>query len=365
MTRVLLDGRKARDFGIGRYVLGLLHALARRGEFELSAVVLPGDAGLLPAGVASLVSGAGHYTFGELVAVRNAIRKAAPDLFHAPHYVVPLFPPRATVVTIHDLMHLQRAEHASLAKRTYAASMLRRAVGLAARIVTVSEATRRDLVAFDPRAEAKTVVIPNGVDERFRPDIPAAERDRVRRAHRLESPFILFLGNDKPHKNLEGLLDAFVPVTWSDEELRLVLAGGSPEGTFARRVWIAERKLSGRVLDLGIVPDADVPALIGEARALVQPSFTEGFGLPVLEAQAVGTPVGCSDRGGLREAAGDAALFFDPTRPPAIAAALQELLHDEGLRARLREAGLKRTGVLTWDRVAERTSALYQEVVAG
>jgi glycosyltransferase involved in cell wall biosynthesis len=365
VIRVLLDARKARDFGIGRHVLGLLGALARRGEFELQAVVLPGDAELVPRGVQPLVSEAGHYSVGELVALRNLIRAAKPDLFHAPHYVVPLFPPKATVVTIHDLMHLNRPEHATPLKRVYARTMLRRVVRLASRIVAVSEATRRELVDFDPRADGKTTVVPNGVDDRFRPDIPAAERERVRRVHRVEGPFVLFLGNDKPHKNLEGLLDSFAALTKSSEEVRLVLAGGSPERAASRRERIAERELSGRVLDLGIVPDADVPALLAEARALVQPSFTEGFGLPVLEAQAVGTPVGCSDGGGLREAAGDAALFFDPTRPPAIAAALKELIRDEQLRARLREAGLKHSAAFTWDRVAERTSALYREVLAG
>ena len=94
MTHVLLDARKARDFGIGRYVLGLLRALARRGDLALSAVVFPEDVGLLPTGVTPVLSTAGHYTAGELLSVRGAILRARPDLFHAPHYVVPLAPLR-------------------------------------------------------------------------------------------------------------------------------------------------------------------------------------------------------------------------------------------------------------------------------
>jgi len=361
--RVLLDARKARDFGIGRYVIGLISALARAGEFQLSAIVRPADAELLPRNVTPLFSGAGAYSAAELFAVRRAIARAKPGLFHAPHYVIPLFPPKTTVVTIHDLMHLSRPEHATLPKRAYATAMLRRAVRLAARIVTVSEATRRELVSFDPRAQEKALVIPNGVDERFRPDISAAERDRVRRAHRVKGPFMLFLGNDKPHKNLEGLLDAFRAVMKTNEEVRLVLAGGSSDRAGARGLRIAERKLSAHILDLGIVPDADVPALLAEARALVQPSFTEGFGLPVLEAQAVGTPVACSNRGGLPEAAGDAAVFFDPEDRPAIVTAIQRVLGDEGLRASLRSKGLARAPAFTWERVAEKTSAVYREVL--
>ena len=310
-----------------------------------------------------LVSGAAPYSAAELFAVRSAIARAKPALFHAPHYVVPLFPPAATVVTIHDLMHLSRPEHASMPKRAYATAMLRRAVRLAARIITVSEATRRELVAFDPRAEGKTVVIPDGVDGRFHPEIPAAERDRVRRAHRVKGPYVLFLGNDKPHKNLEGLLDAFGAVRKVDEEVRLVLAGGSSGRAGARGIRIAERRLSTHVLDLGIVPDEDVPGLLAEARALVLPSFTEGFGLPVLEAQAVGTPAACSNRGGLPEAAGDAAVFFDPEDRPAFVTALQRVLGDEELRASLRSKGLARVPAFTWERVAERTAAVYREVL--
>ena len=363
MTLVLFDARKARDFGIGRYVVGLITALARAGEFELTAIVRPADAGLLPGSVTPLESTAVPYSAAELFAVRRVIARTRPGLFHAPHYVVPLFPPAGTLVTIHDLMHLSRPEHDSLPKRTYATAMLRRAVRLAARVVAVSEATRRELIAFDPRAEGKTVVIPNGVDDRFRPDIPEAERDRVRSAHRVEGPYVLFLGNDKPHKNLEGLLDAFAEVAGTNKEIRLVLAGGSSGRALARRARIAGSEMSTRVLNLGIVPDTDVPALVAEARLLIQPSFTEGFGLPVLEAQAVGTPVACSDRGGLPEAAGDAAMFFDPESVPEIAEAIRRLLGDEELRAFLRSKGLARTPGFTWGRVAEKTSAVYRELL--
>ncbi|HQR66621.1 MAG TPA: glycosyltransferase, partial [Thermoanaerobaculia bacterium] len=218
MTKVLLDARKARDFGIGRYVLGLLGGLARRGEFDLSAVVFPGDAGLLPAGVTPLLSTAGHYTAGELVAVRGAIARGKPDLFHAPHYVVPLFPPRATVVTIHDLMHRTRPEHATLPKRAYASWMLRRAARLSARIITVSGAVRREVAEAFPSAAAKLVVVPNGVGPEFRAGAPAAAG----------TPYLLFLGNDKPHKNLDGLLEAFSLLRAAHPELRPLLAGVPP-----------------------------------------------------------------------------------------------------------------------------------------
>ena len=110
-TRVLVDARKARDFGIGSYIRGLLGALTRQERWDLLATVHPGDDVLLPPGVAPVACDARHYSVAELFAVRGAIARLRPAVFHAPHYVVPVSPPAATVVTIHDLMHLTRPEH--------------------------------------------------------------------------------------------------------------------------------------------------------------------------------------------------------------------------------------------------------------
>lgn len=356
--RVLIDARKARDFGIGTYVLGLLGGLARLDRFELVALVRPGDEGLFSDTLRTVPSAAPHYSLRELVAVRQAIGAVAPDVFHAPHYVVPLFPPRATIVTVHDLMHLDRPEHASPAKRIYARTMLRRAVGAAAGMIAVSADTRRELIALDPRAEAMTEVILNGVDERFLAVAPA-DAARMRARH---GSYLLFLGNDKPHKNLDGLLDAFArarPVG-----VTLVLAGGAETRRPARRAAIEARGLGTAVVDLGVVPSEDVPPLVAGARALALPSFAEGFGLPVLEAQAAGTPVVCSDRGGLPEAAGGAALLVDPGDPAALAAALTRIVGDEELRARLSSDGRRNTAGRTWAHVAVLTAALYERALA-
>ena len=256
--RVLLDARKARDFGIGTYIRGLLGGLAGLDRFALQALVLPGDETLFPTGVTTTACAAAHYSFGELVAVRRAISAAKPDLFHAPHYVVPLFPPRATVVTIHDLMHLTRPEHATPAKRAYARWMIGRALRLSARVIAVSEATKKEILAFGPSLGGKVEVIPNGVREEF----------FGREEKNAGAPYLLFLGNDKPHKNLDGLLAAFARLRVSFPSLSLVLAGVAPGRVRAEGVHA-----------LGFVPDADVPALVAGARALVLPSFAEGFGL--------------------------------------------------------------------------------------
>jgi alpha-1,3-rhamnosyl/mannosyltransferase len=366
-ARILIDARKAADFGIGRYIVGLLGGLCRLDELELFAVARPEDLGLFPAEVTPVLSRAPHYSLSELTAVRYAIWKVQPDVFHAPHYVVPFWPPRATVVTVHDLMHLNRPEHASWAKTLYARTMVRRAVRSAARMIAGSAATLRELAAvdsFDARALARSRVISYGIDDRFSPRIDELERARVRSAHRLPGPYLLFLGNDKPHKNWQGLLTAFALYAGRvPSPYRLVLAGGSRETAGERRREIEARGLGGLVDDLGRVPDEDVPGLLVEARALALPSFTEGYGLPVVEAQSCGTPVVCSDRGGLAEAAGDAALIVDPESSEDMAAGLARILDDEPLRARLVALGLERSRELSWDSVARKTTEVYGEVL--
>ena len=355
--RVALDARKLRDFGIGTYVRGLLGAAAAAGDHDVVAIVRPGDEALLPAGVEARACGAPGYSVSELLEVRRAVAAARPDVFHAPHYVVPLLPPRATVVTIHDLIHLQRPEHATAA--------LWRALNSARVVLTVSEAVRNDLASFAPRHAAKVRVVPNGVEARFLEPVPESETERVRRAFGLDAPYVLFLGNDKPHKNLAALLAAFAALSRAGLPHRLVLAGGAAERLGDRRAAAASAGVAERVVDLGVLPDADVLPLLAGASALAMPSFLEGFGLPVLEAQAVGTPVACSPRGGLAEAAGDAALFAQPDDPAALANALGRLLTDAELASRLSARGRERARAYTWEAAYGNVAAAWRDASEG
>jgi len=359
--RVALDARKLRDFGIGAYVRGLLGAAAAAGGHDLVALVRPGDEPLLPAGVEAVRCDAAGYSLHELVAVRRALGRARCDVFHAPHYVVPLFPPRATVVTIHDLIHLERPEHGSPPKRLYATAMLRRALRGARVVLTVSEAVRRDLAALAPAHARKVRAVPNGVEPRFLAAVPAAEVDRVRRGAGLDAPWVLFLGNDKPHKNLPALFAAFAQVAAAGLPHRLVLAGGAGERRASRRAAAEAAGVGDRLVDLGVVEEGDVAPLLAGASALVMPSFLEGFGLPVLEAQAVGTPVACSDRGGLPEAAGEAALVVPLEDPDALPRALLRILSEPELAARLSALGRERARAFTWEAAFERVAAAWRD----
>jgi len=363
--RVALDARKLRDFGIGTYVRGLMGAAAADGRFELAALVRRGDEAHLPEGVAPVRCDAAEYGLAEPLAVRRALARARFDVFHAPHYVVPAFPPRATVVTVHDLIHLRRPEHATIAKRLYATGMLRRALRAARAVLTVSEAVRRDLAAFAPAHAGKVRVVPNGVEGRFLEPVAPADVDRVRRAAGLEAPYVLFLGNDKPHKNLEGLLAAFAAVPRAGLPHRLVLAGGAAARAAARRAAAEAAGVADRTVDLGVLPEADVVPLLAGASALVLPSFLEGFGLPVLEAQAVGTPVVCSDRGGLPEAAGDAALVVPLEESAALPGAILRLLSEPDLAALLSAKGRERARAFTWAAALEGVAAAWRDAAEG
>ena len=243
------------------------------------------------------------------------------------------------VVTVHDVQHHEMPEMFGRGERWFRGWAYDEAARRADVVVTISEHARSGLVRNVGVPAERIVVIPHGVDHgRFRPDGPA--RDDL-------GDYVLYPANLWPHKNHARLLEAWRE---TDPALTLVLTGA----TFGR-------ELEGeRVRHLGHVPAADLPALYRGARALVFPSLFEGFGLPVLEAMASGTPVASSDRGPLRELCGDAALTFDPEDPAAIAAAVTAVTRDEELRARLREAGLRRAAGFTWSRCAEDHLQAYE-----
>jgi glycosyltransferase involved in cell wall biosynthesis len=331
--RVGIDARKIADFGIGTYIRGLLGGLVSLNTKDEYVAFAPADAPI-PPGVGHVVVDAPHYSMRELVVVGRAADRAKLDLFHAPHYVVP-FTRVPLVVTIHDLIHLHQPARNPLAP-LYARTMIRRALRNSRRVLTVTNAVKaqleRELHATD------VVVTPNGV---FLP--PTANRQPPTRSH------FLYAGNDKPHKNVDTLIEAFATV----RDARLVLAG-APFDRFRGR---------DRVDARGFVSDDELSALYRGAIALVMPSLEEGFGLPALEAMAHGTAVITSNDAALVEVTGDAALHVDARDARALAEAMQRVAGDEELRARLGANGAARARLFTWTRCAEITRGAYEEAL--
>jgi len=286
-----------------------------------------------------------------------------PDVLFIPAHVLPLHHPRRSVVTIHDLGYLRYPEAHTRRQRVY----LRWSTGWnahrSAHLLVDSEATKADLVArYRVPPEKMTVVYP-GWDETLRPLTDAAALAAVRARYGLEQPYILHVGTLQPRKNLVRLVEAFARMR--DADIQLVLAG--KKGWLAEPIFrkVEELRLGDAVRFPGYVEDADLSALLSGAACFAFPSLHEGFGFPVLEAQACGTPVVASNISSVPEVAGDAALLVDPHDTEALAAALGRVLHDEVLRADLIKGGFANVQRFSWRRCAEQTLAVLERVGRG
>jgi glycosyltransferase involved in cell wall biosynthesis len=286
------------------------------------------------------------------------------DVLFAPNFVPPPTASRRLVVTIHDLAFRLQPETAPLATRRWL-TRLDRAVRQAAVIVTPSQATRRDLLELYPVDPDRVTVINHGIEsDRFSP-APHEEVERIRRRHGIDGPYVLFLGGLEPRKNLPAVVRA-----WSrrSDQVGLVIAGASvpwnPEGRteLERTLRALPASVRDRVTMTGYVGHPDKVALLTGARAMVFPSLYEGFGFPILEAMAVGTPVVTSDVSSMPEVAGDAAILVDPHDEDAIVEGLERVLTDDRLVERLREAGRARAGAFDWDEAARAHAAVFHRV---
>jgi len=365
-VRVAIDARKMFDGGIGTYIRGVLGALAGAHPRDAwTALVDPSDAGRVrwPGVVREEPVRAGKYGLAEHFAVPAAARRAGAELFHAPHYTLPLGWAGPSVVTIHDLIHIRFPRFHPPGAALYA----RFVAGFAARkadvVIADSEATRRDVIELVGAPRDKVRVVPLGVGHGIQ-RVDAMEGARFRHERKLPAGFVLYVGARKRHKNLELLLRAWAAMR-ANERPPLVLSG---------RAWAAGHPLAALAVALGVEgcvhfadelrDDHELSCLYMCASLLVQPSLAEGFGLPPLEAMACGTPVLASDAGSLPEVLGDAAELLPPRDPEAWAAAVPRLLSDASRRAEMVERGLERAAQFTWERTAAATYAIYEEALA-
>ncbi|MBN1177582.1 MAG: glycosyltransferase family 4 protein [Anaerolineae bacterium] len=274
------------------------------------------------------------------------------DLFYSPDFVLPPTLPRTrTLLTVHDLSFLHYPDHFVPKLVQYLSRVVPRSVARADRVLADSEATRRDLIALLDVPPEKVALLYSGVDACFRPQSEPGERERLAEHHGLDArPYILSVGTLQPRKNYVGLIRAFARLERRD--VQLVIAGG--RGWLYEDVLAEAARHADRVAVLGFVDDAELPALYRGAALFAFPSFYEGFGLPVLEAMACGTPVVCSNASSVPEVAGDAALLVDPHDEDALAAALARALDDEALRAGMVERGLAQAARFSWERAARQ-----------
>ena len=272
--------------------------------------------------------------------------------------------PRRTVVTFHDamLLKLQARElptdaYPWFTMRGHSLSLA--AIRRVARVIAASESSRADLLRLGGCPPERVRVVPHAVSGLFRPPVePRADNGKVPSDRPVR---ILHVGHCGPYKNIEAILRSIPPVSRRLGHRVVFTKVGGPF-TKDQRAMIARLGIQEQVQHLGMVPLADLPRAYVEADILLMPSLYEGFGLPALEAMACGTPVITSNQGSLPEVVGDAGLLVEPQDIEGIAAAVERVLTDAVLRAKLRRRGLERARIFTWERTARETLAVYEEI---
>lgn len=374
--RVILDGRLIlpRMTGVGRYLLGLCQGLAALGHAQSIELWLQSD---LPSNHPVWELGKNGFilkrvryphmsVYGQLRLPLDLLR-ASPDLLHYPHFDLPWLTPGRIVVTLHDLKYVAHPEFFPRFSRLRSMVIRLMAMGALHRaqlVIMDSASTAGDAQRLLKASPQKLRVVPLGVERHFFSLPDAKEDEKLLRRYKLNQPYILFVGERRPHKNLRGLLQAFAILQrMSPLPCQLAIVG-QPYAPYREPEQIAESlSIADRVRFLEHVPDLELPGLYRAASAFALLSYYEGFGLPVLEAMASQTPVVVSDRASLPEVAGDAAWIVPPDDPEQVAQALFAAMFDESLRCERIQRGLARACQFTWEDTARLTYQIYQEAL--
>jgi alpha-1,3-rhamnosyl/mannosyltransferase len=349
-VRLAIDCREfvpGRVTGIGRFLGGILEEIVRNRP-RIATIAMAGQTTMIPVAAPQVFV---HRLprrptlYLDQALLPRALRETKATVFFSPYYKAPLAAPCPTVVTIHDLIPVTFPAYTrgwrqgfAIAFRLWATLLGRRATA----VVTDSEYSKREVADRLGIPAARIHVMPIGVGREFHPDHqPEDIRSTVAR-YGIGGPYLLAVGNFLPHKNLSRLVEAHALLPTSERARMALVLAGSPAGHGPAHT--PDRRTFARdgVIMPGFIAPEDLPRLYAGAPALVCASLAEGFGLPVVEAMACGTPVACARAGALPEVAGDAALYFDPTSAADMAAALRRITADETLRGTLRAHGLSR-----------------------
>jgi len=386
-----LDARTATDHfpGIGRYVVNLAQAMMPLLSKDDRLILLADPAQPSPWDLTALAGERvqvvdvplSPFFLRQQWVVPRLLRSLGANVYHSPYYLMPYWPGVPAVVTVYDLIPLLFPQRVSPTARLLFRWMTALALRAASCVIVISQATRRDLLTLYHLLPQKVTAIPLAADGGFNP-LPPTEVERVRCKYSLPEDYLLYLGINKPHKNLVRLIDAFSRITRRPEpfvpgpkdqgpveghhasRFTLVIAGAWDSRYPEPRQRAQALGLENVVRFLGPVPEADLPALYSGATLFVFPSLYEGFGLPVLEAMACGTPVVCSNTSSLPEIVGQAALTFDPLDVEEMAAKIEQVLRNEALREEMREKGLRQAARFSWERTAQETLKVYKEAAS-
>ncbi|MBN1217541.1 MAG: glycosyltransferase family 4 protein [Anaerolineae bacterium] len=285
------------------------------------------------------------------------------DLFHQPDFVLPpVKPGTRTIVTVHDLSFVRQPDSTMPGMAAHLNTWVPRSVKRADHVIAVSEATRQDLIELYQTPPEKITTLYHGVSDEFSPVKDPGELAAVRQKYGLKDrPFIFSVGTIQPRKNYRRLIQALAQI---DGALTLVIAGS--KGWYYQDIFaeVTRQGLEKRVHFLGFVADEDLPALYSTASLFVLPSLYEGFGLPLLEAMACGTPVITSNQSSLPEVVGEAGVLVNPYDVDTLANSMSQVLNDTNLQQHLIEAGQIQAKKFTWEKMATELLELYHQVLA-
>lgn len=369
--RIGVDARLINEKGLGRYIKNLLVQLAKiDSKNEYFIFLLKDDYHSLkfPENFQKVLVNFRWYTLKEQTEFPKILKSLNLDILHVPHFNVPVFYSGNIVVTIHDLIHQHiDTKHASthnilvykLKKFGYR-QVFKKAVIKSKKIITVSKFVKDQLEKEWNISNSRVEVTYEGVDDNFTEAVIKSSRvrqDKILKELGIRQPFLFYVGNAHPHKNIEGLISAFLEIRKSYQYIQLVLAGD--DNFFWPRL---KRKYKHQdIIFTGKITDEQLAVIYKNAQAFVTASLEEGFGLPLLEAFTAHCPVVSSSRGSLPEIGGDAAVYFDPTNMEEMISKITQVLNSDKLRQALIEKADKRVKYFSWEKMAKETLKIYQQ----
>ncbi len=359
--------------GIGRYTYELVKNLEQNKKAAQNEYVLflnePEFTKYTPTkpNFKKVLADAPHYSLKEQTKFLKILNEQNLDLMHFTHFNAPIRYKKPFVVTIHDLTHtlFPGRKMRAIPYRIAYKKVMKNAVKKAQNIIAVSENTKNDIIKHHKIKPEKIHTIYEGANKEFhqlKPAELAKQTENLKKKYNITKPFLLYTGVHRYHKNLPRLIKAFSFIAHKNKDLQLVITG-KPDPLYPEAEQATKQfHLENRVILPGLVPEDELIALYNLAEAYVFPSLYEGFGLPVLEAFACGTPVIASDVSSIPEVAGkNNALFFDPYDPKDISTKIRTLLKTPSLQNDLRQKGLARVKAFSWQKMAKEILSLYNK----
>ena len=366
LVKIIIDARTATPHfpGIGRYTSNLIEALTSfHGQISIHVIKNQTQVhSYASQSYSSTITKTSVFSLNQQWVVPKLIDKASGSLYHSTYYLMPYMVRIPVVFTCYDLIPIVYPKYFKPFQRSIYKIAHLIASKVSSHVIAISESTKSDLIKHFAVEEEKISVIPLAADTRFSQQTEKSIDD-IRSVYSLPVRYCLYVGTNKPHKNLLGLIKAwrFLYENKSLDGYSLVIAGHWDARYPEAKEFVSKYNLSKVVKFIGDVEDEHLPSIYSGAALFIHPSLYEGFGLPIIEAMTCGTAVACSNISSLPEVAGNAAAFFNPTDPMDIAAALGDVIADKSKLDSLREKSIHQSARFSWHQTALHTIEVYQK----